>query len=244
MVGDERAPAIVLAAPQLGENIGAAARAMRNFGLHELRLVQPRDGWPNAAARATAAGADRILDRAVLFDTLEAAVADRQRVFVTTARPRDMAVRVVAPARAAAMLREAARRGETGAVVFGRESAGLNNDALALADAVVTIPTDPRFPSLNLAMTVLLIGYEWHRAAAAGPAPVSPADRAATKGELLGFFAHLESELDACGFLGPPDRRPRMVRNLRTLFQRAELTGREVRILRGVVGGLVRGARG
>lgn len=244
--GAERRPAVVLAGPQLGENIGAAARAMLNFGLDELRLVRPRDGWPNPAARATAAGADRVLDRAAAFDSLEAALADRQLVLAATARPRDMAVRVVAPAAAAAMLRAAARRGEAGAMVFGRESTGLDNDALALADAVVTVPANPGFSSLNLAMAVLLLAWEWRRAAPeaeedAEDGKASPGGgRAATKAEMLGFFEHLERELDACGFLHVPEKRPGMVRNLRALFQRARPSEREVRTLRGVVSGLVR----
>ena len=237
-------PAVVLVEPQLGENIGAAARAMLNFGLDELRLVRPRDGWPNAAAKANAAGANVVLERALLFDTLEDAVADRRRVLAATARPRDMAVRVVAPAAAAALLRQAAARGEPGAVVFGRESTGLDNDAIALADAAITVPSTPDFSSLNLAMAVLLIGYEWYRLRApALPVPVSAADRAATREELLGFFEHLEHELDASGFFRVAERRPVTVRNMRALFQRADLSEREVRMLRGVIGGLGREGR-
>lgn len=237
-------PAVVLVEPQLGENIGAAARAMLNFGLDELRLVRPRDGWPNAAAKANAAGANVVLERAVLFDTLEAAVADRRRVLAATARPRDMAVRVVEPAAAAALLRQAAARSEPAAVVFGRESTGLDNDAIALADAAITVPSNPDFSSLNLAMAVLLIGYEWYGSHAPGPpVPVSAVDRAATREELLGFFEHLEHELDACGFFRVAEKRPVTVRNLRALFQRADLGEREVRMLRGVIGGLGRHGR-
>ena len=234
------APAIVLDSPQLGENIGAAARAMLNFGLDELRLVRPRDGWPNPAARANAAGADRVLDRAALFDTLEAALADRRRVLATTARPRDMAVRAVAPPEAAALLRDAAARREPAAVVFGRESAGLNNDALALADTVVTVPADPGFSSLNLAMAVLLIAWEWRRAAPPAPETARPATRAATRSALSGFFEHLEGALESRGYFHPPEKRPAMARNLRVSFQRARLTDREVRSLRGVVACLAR----
>ena len=235
------APAIVLDSPQLGENIGAAARAMLNFGLDELRLVRPRDGWPNPAARANAAGADRVLDRAALFDTLADALADRRRVLATTARPRDMAVRAVAPPEAAALLRDAAARREPAAVVFGRESAGLNNDALALADTVVTVPADPGFSSLNLAMAVLLIAWEWRRAAPPAPgAPCPAAPRAATGAALSGFFEHLEGALESRGYFHPPEKRPAMARNLRVPFQRARLTDREVRSLRGVVACLAR----
>ncbi len=229
-------PAIILVNPQLGENIGAAARAMLNFGLDELRLVNPRDGWPNTAATATAAGADRVLQQAEVFDSLEAALADRRFVLATTARTRGMALHVVAPPEAASLLRQAAARGDTGAVVFGRESTGLDNDSLALADAAVSFPANPGFSSLNLAMAVLLIAWEWQRADP--PITVNPSACTATKADLLGFFEHLEGELDKCGFFRTDEMRPGMVRNLRTLFQRARLSEQEVRTLRGVVSGL------
>ncbi len=244
--GAEPRPAIVLVEPQLGENIGAAARAMLNFGLDELRLVRPRDGWPNPAARANAAGAASVVDRAAAFDSLEAALADRRLALAATARRRDMAIRAVDPETAAAMLREAARRGEHGAIVFGKESTGLGNDAVALADAIVTAPCDPAFTSLNLAMAVLLLAYEWRRAgerpAAAGAAPASAAPgpparagRAADKAQLLGLFEHLEGALDARGFFRPPQRRPHTTRKLRALLQRAQPSESEVRMMRGVV---------
>ena len=237
-------PAIVLVEPQLGENIGAAARAMLNFGLDDLRLVRPRDGWPNPAAQANAAGAVRVIDRAALFDSLEEAVADRRRVLATTARSRDMALRTVPPPAAAAVLRAAARRGEETAVLFGRESSGLDNDALALADTTVAIPAAPECPSLNLAMAVLLIAWEWRRAApeADGGARAAPppSGRAARKADLLALFAHLEAELDAQGYFRPPEKRAGMARTLRALFQRARPSEQEVRTLRGVIRGLAR----
>lgn len=244
--GAEPRPAIVLVEPQLGENIGAAARAMLNFGLDELRLVRPRDGWPNPAARANAAGAARVVDRAAAFDSLEAALADRRLALAATARRRDMAVRAVDPETAGAMLREAARRGEESAIVFGKESTGLGNDAVALADAIVTAPCDPAFTSLNLAMAVLLLAYEWRRAgarpaaagaadASAAPAPPARAGRAAGKAQLLGLFEHLEGALDARGFFRPPQRRPHTTRKLRVLLQRAQPSESEVRMMRGVV---------
>ena len=239
-------PAIVLVEPQLGENIGAAARAMLNFGLDDLRLVRPRDGWPNPAAQASAAAARRVVDGAALFDSLEAAVADRRRVLAATARSRDMALRTVAPPAAAALLRAAAHRAEETAVLFGRESAGLDNDALALADATVAIPAAPECPSLNLAMAVLLIAWEWRRAAPESAAGVRaarpPSGRAARKAELLALFAHLEGELGARGYFRPPEKRAGMARTLRALLQRARPSGQEVRTLRGVIRGLARRA--
>ena len=232
-------PAIVLAAPQLGENIGAAARAMLNFGLDELRLVRPRDGWPNPAARANAAGAARVIDRAALFDSLESALADRRRVFATTARARDMAMRVVAPTAAAALLRAAARRGEKTAIVFGCESSGLDNDALALADATVAIPTAPECSSLNLAMAVLVLAWEWRRAAPDSDSRAAePPGRAARKADLFALFDHLEGALDSRGYFRPPEKRAVMARTLRALLQRARPSEQEVRTLRGVIRGL------
>ena len=238
--GREPGPAVVLAQPQLGENIGAAARAMLNFGLGDLRLVAPRDGWPNDKARANAAGADAIIDAARVFETPADAVADLSFVLATTARPRDLTKDVLDPAAAAAMLRDASARGERCGLLFGRESTGLDNDTLALADALVMVPCNPGFASLNLAMAVLLVAYEWFKAGEA-PAPSSPRPRAraASKAELLGLFTQLEAELDACGFLRVAEKRPSVVRNLRNLFQRARLTEQEVRTLRGVVAGLV-----
>lgn len=241
-------PAIVLVEPQLGENIGAAARAMLNFGLDDLRLVRPRDGWPNPVARANAAGAARVVENTTVFDGSEAALADCRLVFAATARPRDMAVRAVDPETAGAMLREAARRGESGAVMFGKESTGLDNDAVALADAIVTAPCDPAFTSLNLAMAVLLVAYEWGRAAAPAAPPrrrAARADKAADKAQLLRLFEHLESALGASGFFRPPQRRPRTTRKLRALIQRAQPSESEVRMMRGVVHALAgeKGAR-
>ncbi len=235
-------PAVVLDRPQLGENIGAAARAMGNFGLDELRLVAPRDGWPNPAARARAAGADGVLDEAAAFDRLDDALADRRLVLAATARPRDMAARVVGPPEAAAMLRAAAARGESSAVVFGRESSGLSNDDVARADAVLAIPGEPGFSSLNLAMAVLLVAWEWRRAALDPPRPdpAPPGGRAAPKSALAGLFAQLEDALDAAGFFRSAAMRPRIARNLRVLLQRARLSEQEVRTLRGVVGALAR----
>jgi len=231
------APAIVLVAPQLGENIGASARAMLNCGLGDLRLVAPRDGWPSPRARASASGADIVLDRARCHHDLASALQGVQCVFATTARPRDMDKRVVDPRVAAAEMRAAADRGERCAVVFGRERIGLLNDELALTRTVIRIPLNPGFSSLNLAQAVLLVAHAW-RTARLAPSDVRalPAGRAlATHAQLVGLFEHLEGALDAAGYFKTPQLRPVMVRNLRNLLQRATLSDQEVRSLHGVV---------
>lgn len=246
-------PAIVLVEPQLGENIGTAARAMANFGLGDLRLVAPRDGWPNDYAVKAAAGADHVLDAARLTSTLEEAVGDCKHIYATTARPRDMVKPVITPEQAGHDMRSRAAHGETFAVLFGREKAGLKNDHVALADTIIMAPVNPGFASLNLAQAVLLVGYEWFKHEAqslgdgsrqdgglSGPGLPMPGTRPADRAELFGFFEHLEEELDAAGFLHPPEKRPAMVRNIRNLFHRAGLTEQEVRTLRGVVATLVK----
>lgn len=239
-------PAIILVEPQLGENIGMVARAMLNCGLTDLRLVRPREPWPNAKALAAASGADPVLAAARLYDTTAAAVADLVRVYAATARSRAMTKRIVTPRQAADELRVASCLGNAGGVVFGKEAKGLHNDDVALADTILTVPLNPGFQSLNLAMAVLLIGYEWFLSAAEDtPAEtMMPKDtRAATKAEMEGLFEHLERELDACGFLRVQEKRPIMVRNLRNLFGRAELSEQEVRTLRGVIACLVSARR-
>jgi len=239
------APTIILVEPQLGENIGSVARAMLNFGLTDLRLVRPRDGWPNARAIANAAGADLVLEAVVLYETVEAAVDDLHFVYASTARPRDMIKDVATPESAARKLRALTVSGQRTGVLLGRESTGLDNDAIALADAVLSVPSNPGFSSLNLGMAALLFGYEWFKAVDETPSETLKSDhtRPATKAELHGLFKHLEAELDACGFLRVTEKRPSMVRNLRNLFQRARLTDQEVRTLHGVVTGLVDFAR-
>lgn len=234
---DADAPTIVLVGPQLGENIGATARAMLNCGLGDLRVVDPRDGWPNPSARAAASGADVVLDRARAFDDLESAVAGLRHVYATTARPRDMDKRVVDAAVAAREIRGATARGERCGIVFGRERTGLTNDEVVLAKTLVTIPLNPGFASLNLAQAVLLVAHTWQRAGTPEvDERVLPSGRApATHESLVGFFEHLEGALDAGGFFKTPELKPTMVRNLRNLFQRAELTDQEVRTLHGVV---------
>jgi len=235
-------PIVVLVEPQLGENIGMVARAMLNCGLTELRLVKPRDGWPSETAQQAASGADRVLADAKLFDSTAEAIADLPRVYAATTRNRDMVRLVETPRQAAAEMRAAAARGEPVAVLFGPERTGLHNDDVALAERVVEIPMNPAFASINLAGAVLIVGYEWFQAASPRPSRrlesghVPPADKA----ELIGFLERLEGLLDDTGFLFPPEKRPNMVRNLRAIFQRAELTGNEVRTLHGVVSALVK----
>lgn len=250
-------PAVILVAPQLGENIGAAARAMANFGLSELRIVNPRDGWPNEAANANAATGVHVVEAAKLYDTAAEAVADLNFVCATTARRRDMIKPVLAPRSAAAQMASRVRLGQGCGVMFGHEKSGLSNDDIALCDAIVTAPVDPAFASLNLGQAVLLFGYEWilqqdghslgRKTAFDGPASEGlqmPDTRPANRGELIAFFEHLEKELDACGFLWPPEKRPAMVRNLRNLFNRMGVSEQEVRTLRGIVASLVKGRRG
>ncbi len=232
-------PAVILVDPQLGQNIGMVARAMLNCGLEELRLVRPRDGWPNSAAESAASGADVVLEQTRLFDTTAEAVADLTRVYAATARPRGMITPVVTPRQAAAELRAAGRT--RAGVMFGPERSGLVNDDIALADTVLSVPLNPTFASLNLAQAVFVVGYEWLIAGseadsgAPGRELSLGATRPATKAELIGLFERLEAALDARGFLYPVEKRPTMVRNLRNLFQRAELTEQEVRTLHGIV---------
>ncbi len=231
-------PVVILDHPQLGENIGFAARAMLNCGLVHLRIVAPRDGWPDEKAVAAAAGATSVLDAARLYATLGEAMADLTRVYATTARPRDMRKPVfTARGGAADMVAAIAQEARVG-LLFGRERTGLENDAVARADAVIEVPLNPEFPSLNLAQAVLLTAYEWRIAALAGPPDVrlgGPAAAPAPAGEVAALFAHLEGELDHAGFFFPPEKAPRMARNLRALLLRAELTSQEVRTLRGVI---------
>jgi tRNA/rRNA methyltransferase len=246
------APAIILIAPQLGENIGFAARAMANFGLTELRLVAPRDGWPSDKARAAAAGADIIIDGAKVYPRLDAAIGDLTFVLATTARPRGMVKSVLTPAGAARELSARGAKSERTGVMFGPERSGLDNDAISLADAIVTAPVNPSFASLSLPQTVLLVGYEWLQARGSEPSlgratkcdgPAAEGldlagTRAATRAELIALFEHLESELDRCGFLRPPEKRPTMVRAIRNMFHRMGATEQDVRTWRGIVASL------
>jgi len=239
-----RTPVIVLVEPQLAENIGMAARAMANFGLRDLRLVAPRDGWPSEGARAAAAGAAAVLDGARLYGTARAAVSDLQHVLATTARERGQMKRVSGPAPAMAAVHGRIAAGQTVGVLFGRERTGLENDEVALADAVVTFPVDPSQPSLNLAQAVLLVAYEWSRAAAGTALPFGGTRRSppAPRGTILSFFDYVEAELEAANFY-PPDKKPVMARNMRDMFLRMALTEQDVRTLRGAVRALAEGRR-
>jgi tRNA/rRNA methyltransferase len=240
------APAIILSRPQLGENIGAAARAMANFGLSDLRLVAPRDGWPNEKALSMAAGAANIIAAARVYDTLAAALGDLHLVYATTARERGVAKPILTPAAAAERLRAAGNAEQRTGLLFGGERSGLDNEDVALATALITIPTDSAFHSLNLGQAVLLLGYEWFKAGDATPPEridhgVYP--NPATREELFQLFEHLENELDRAGFLYPPDKKSAMSRNLRALLHRASMTDQEVRTLRGVIVALVKDKR-
>jgi tRNA/rRNA methyltransferase len=234
-------PPVILHQPQLGENIGLAARAMLNCGLTEMRLVTPRDGWPNEKARSAASGANEVIDNAKVFARLEDALADLTHVFATTARPRGMVKAVLTPRAAAIGLRTLLAAGKKPGLLFGPERMGLTNDEIPLADTIVAVPLNPAFSSLNLAQAVLLVGYEWLQAADATPDHQhwGGGDEPAPKAELMNFMERFEAELDACGFLRNLDQRPTMVRNLRNLFQRARPTSQELRTLHGAVRCLV-----
>lgn len=238
--GSGPGPVVILIEPQMGENIGMAARAMLNCYLTDMRIVRPREAWPNQKAKAACSGADEVLEKARLFDTTADAIADLHVVYAATARPRSMTARVVTPRQCAGEIR-ALSDGARAGVLFGKESKGLHNDDVALADAIVTAPLNPVFSSLNLAQAVFMVSFEWLMAgaeASVSAVNVPKETRLANKEELLGFFEHLESELDNCGFLRNKEKRPTMVRNLRQMFHRAGLTEQEVRTLRGVVKGL------
>jgi len=240
--GSGGGPSIILVGPQLGENIGMAARAMLNCGLTDLRLVKPRDGWPNDDAVAASADAEQVIENTRVYQTTQDAVADIELLFATTARPRDMTKRVVTPGQAAAELHKFSQSGGRVGVLFGRESKGLVNDDVALADAVLSVPLNPAFRSLNLAQAVYTVAYEWIRMAdRTAPSEVSypKGTRPGNKLELTRLFEHLEDELDRSGFLRNVEKRPTMVRNLRNMFGRADLTEQEIRTLRGVITSLV-----
>lgn len=230
-------PTIILVRPQLGENIGMAARAMLNCGLSSLRLVAPRDGWPNPKAQRAASGADVVLDKAEVFESVGEAVAGLERVVATTARNRELSQRIVTPRRAAEEVRAWMAAGEKVGILFGPERTGLTNDDMVHADTALSIPLNPQFSSLNIAQAVLLVAYEWAVAAETAPAErmSEHSTRPATKDELLNLFAHLERALDQSGFLRNKAMRPAMVQNLRAFLQRAAMTEQEVRSFHGVI---------
>ena len=235
------APLFILVAPQMGENIGAAARAMLNFGVSGLRLVNPRDGWPNSKAAATASGAAIVIDQTQVFDSVDEAIADCQYVVATTARRREVPLPVLTPVEMAQALKKRVAAGERCAVLFGGERNGLSSDDVAHADAILSIPVNPAFASLNLSQAALLVAYEWSRADGAAPIenPMSET-QTATREELDQFLYRLESALDDSGYFFPPEKRPGMVRNMRAAFSRASFTELEVRTLHGVIKSLSR----
>ncbi len=235
-------PAFVLVRPQMGENIGAAARAMWNFGLERMRVVSPRDGWPNPRAVAMASGAGRLLDEAGLFSSTAEAVADCTHVFATTARGRGLTKPVMTPERAMAAAREMIAAGERVAVLFGPERAGLENADVALASTIVSVPVNPAFPSLNLAQCVLLTAYEWHRGQADVPPERMELARTelATRLEVEKLGDHYEERLEEAGFFFPPAKAPGMKLNLRNLWSRMPLTRADVQLLHGIMRQMVR----
>jgi tRNA/rRNA methyltransferase len=243
---DLKGPVVILVEPQLGENIGMCARAMGNFGLTRLRLVKPRDGWPNLHAQRSAAGADYILDAAVLFDSVEEAVKDCSLLFASTARAHDQAKPVVAPEAAAAeMTAEIAGGGNVG-ILFGRERYGLENQEVALANRIITFPVNPAFASLNLAQAVLLVGYEWFKHATQNALPFTMPERSerASQHQMQAFFDNLVSELDKVEFLRPPEKRDTMLVNLRNIFARMEPTKQDMHTLHGAVMAIAEGRKG
>ncbi|MCW5703522.1 MAG: TrmJ/YjtD family RNA methyltransferase [Bradyrhizobium sp.] len=239
-------PVVILVEPQLGENIGMAARAMGNFGLSRLRLVNPRDGWPNIAAQRSAAGADHILEKVELFDTVQEAVADLDLLFATTARAHDQAKPVVAPEAAAQEIVGHIAGGGGAGILFGRERAGLTNEEVALANRTVTFPVNPGFASLNLAQAVLLMGYEWFKLATSGTLPFAMPERSerASHHQIDAFFENLVRELDKVEFLRPREKRDTMLVNLRNIFTRMEPTKQDMHTLHGVVMAIAEGRKG
>jgi tRNA/rRNA methyltransferase len=246
-------PVVILVEPQLGENIGQAARAMANFGLDRLRLVAPRDGWPNPRANANAIGAVDIVEKAEVFASLDAAIADLHYIGATTARVRELVKPVLTPESAVREIAGRTGAGQRCGILFGRERSGLTNDEVSLAQALVIAPVNPAVASINLAQTVLLMGYEWRKLTAGdrlgratwfdGPAQEGmDAERCipATADEHLHFFSHIEAELTKAGFFKTDEKRPTMIRNIRNMFLRASLTSQEVRTLRGIVVALTR----
>jgi len=242
---EQAAPIVVLVEPQLGENIGATARAMANFGLSRLRLVKPVRGWPNEKARVMAAGADRVLDAATLHDSMADAIGDCSFVIAATARNHDQAKPVIGAAQAAAEMAPRVAAGENVAVVFGRERNGLENHEVGRGDRILTLPVNPAFASLNLAQAVVIVGYEWFKQAG-GDLPFATAERSppVAKQQLDAFFADLERELDKVEFFRPDEKRGVMSVNLRNIFQRIAPSQQDIRTLHGVVTALVQGRKG
>ncbi len=242
---EQPGPVVVLVEPQLGENIGAAARAMANFGLSRLRLVKPKAGWPNERANVMAAGADRVLESAQLYGTAAEAIADCSTVFAATARAHDQAKPVVGPSEAVALAAPAVAGGQNVAFLFGRERYGLEGHEVGLADRIVTFPVNPAFASLNLAQAVLIVAYEWFKLAGTGlPFAMPQKSPPAPKQQLLAFFDNLERELDKVEFFRPPEKRDTMLVNLKNIFTRMAPTQQDIQTLHGVIMAIADGRKG
>ncbi|MBR1204194.1 MULTISPECIES: TrmJ/YjtD family RNA methyltransferase [unclassified Bradyrhizobium] len=243
---DLAGPVVILVEPQLGENIGMAARAMGNFALTRMRIVNPRDGWPNVAAQRAAAGADHIIGSVELFDTVEQAIADLTLVFATTARAHDQAKPVVGPEGAANEIVGHVASGGGAGILFGRERSGLTNEEVALANRIITFPVNPGFASLNLAQAVLLMGYEWFKLSTAGALPFAMPERSepASQHQMQAFFDNLVAELDKVEFLRPAEKRDTMLVNLRNIFTRMDPTKQDMHTLHGVVMAIAEGRKG
>ena len=233
---DANKPVIVLVRPQLGQNIGKAARAMLNFGLTEMRLVAPRDGWPNPDAGPSASGADVVLEQAEVFDTVEQAIADRSLIFASTVRRRDLVMPVVGPED---MANQIARSPARSAILFGPERSGLETEDVALANAIVTVPINPQFGSLNLAQAVILLAYEWSKQSQLAQPTSKELESPAPHGELDGMIRQLNDELEAKGYFYPPSRTQATKNTLRTIFTKTGWSSREVKAVRGIIRALV-----
>ena len=234
------APVIVLVRPQLGQNIGKAARAMLNFGLTELRLVTPRDGWPNPDAGPSASGADIVLEQAKVFDTAQEAIADCSAVYASTVRRRDLVMPVIGPEEMAGRIAGSAERS---AILFGPERSGLETEEVALASAIVTVPINPEFGSLNLAQAVILLAYEWSRHGQLAQPPAKALEPVAPHGELEGLIGQLDQALVAKGYFHPPSRTQATRNTIRTIFTKAGWSSREVKAIRGIIRALLGPAR-
>jgi len=233
-------PIIVLVRPQLGQNIGKAARAMLNFGLTEMRLVAPRDGWPNPDAGPSASGADAVLEKARVFPTVQDAIADCSLIFASTVRRRDLVMPVVGPEEMADRIAHSKGRS---AILFGPERSGLETEDVALANAIVTVPINPEFGSLNLAQAVILLAYEWSKRSSLSQPTVKELETAAPHAELDGLVTQLNEELAAKGYFHPPSRTEATKNTLRTIFTKTGWSSREVKAIRGVIRALVGPAR-
>lgn len=238
----EMQPAVILANPQMGENIGAAARVMANFGLHDLRLVAPRDGWPNPKAQAMSAGAIKETGPVRVFANVGEAIADCSLVFAVSARMRDMEKDVFGPDEGCMILQEHQNSGGKSGLLFGAESSGLNNQDVALCDGLMTYPVEKSFSSLNLAQAVAVFAYEWRASSVnTTESPLSQENQTANKSDQIGLFEHLENELATAGFFYPPEKQPVMQQNIRNVLTKARLTEQEVRTFRGMVRALTKG---